>query len=122
MLDALVLSNVMRKTMIAIQTARRLSNIPYLAALIAMALIAAPTGRADAQTAAALKPDIALREATTYLRVVRTLMSQCENASWVLWYSNSYQDWRSRKTPVFSMNLSLQTFDRLPPIPALFAA
>lgn len=82
-------------------------------------LLLVAAGSAAAQSPPRVEPDRAVQETSRYLSVVRALMSQCENASWVLWYSNSYADWRKKKYSALSINFSSQLYPTLLPAPAM---
>lgn len=58
------------------------------------------------------------REVESYLQGLERLRSGCGNAAWTLWYSNSYQRWRERKTPALAMNYNAAFFQTLVPAPA----
>lgn len=80
----------------------------------------APNGLVLAQAAprgAAVRPGAEARQEDQYLDVLRQLRSQCGDAAWTLWHSNSYDAWRQRKTPVLSLHYSSGSFPNLPPAP-----
>ncbi|MDH7797214.1 MULTISPECIES: DUF3829 domain-containing protein [unclassified Beijerinckia] len=57
------------------------------------------------------------RAVSQFWNVYRTLTSECGGAAWTLWQSNSYERWRSGKSPVLSMHYSARFYQTLPPAP-----
>lgn len=57
------------------------------------------------------------RAVSQFWDVYRTLRSQCGDAAWTLWQSNSYERWRAGKSPIISMHYSSRFYETLPPTP-----
>jgi hypothetical protein len=63
-------------------------------------------------------PGAEQRQEDQLFEVLRELGSACGNAAWTLWRTNSYDDWRNRRARVLSIQYSVRSYERLPPLPA----
>ncbi|AOO81228.1 DUF3829 domain-containing protein [Bosea vaviloviae] len=63
-------------------------------------------------------PSAEQRQEDQLFEILRELDSACNNAAWTLWRTNSYDDWRNRRARVLSIQYSVRSYERLPPLPA----
>lgn len=61
------------------------------------------------------KPDD--RAVSQFWDAYRTLSRECGSAAWTLWQSNSYERWRTGKSPILTMHYSSRFYQTLPPGP-----
>lgn len=82
------------------------------------ALAESPRGEGRIVLAQAVaRPSNEQRREDQYLDVLKQLRSQCSNAGWTLWRSNSYEAWRNRKSSIMSMHYSSSSYPTLPSAP-----
>ncbi|TDR94879.1 DUF3829 domain-containing protein [Enterovirga rhinocerotis] len=77
----------------------------------------APIVLAQSVTSITTRAPNLLRQDTQYLDVAKRLRSQCENAAWTLWKSNSYDRWRNRKSSMMTMHYMSSSYPKLPEPP-----
>lgn len=99
--------------------------------MVAIGALAALLAPAIASPVTANEPGIVLAQATRmnprpgnearqqdqYLDVLKKVRSECGNAAWTLWHSNSYDRWRKNRSSMLSMHHNTSSYQTLPPAP-----
>lgn len=98
--------------------ASRILALGALAAVVAPVVPAAanPPGIVLAQRMNP-RPGNEARQQDQYLDVLKKVRSECGNAAWTLWHSNSYDRWRKNRSSMLSMHYNTSSYQTLPPVP-----